>query len=286
MATREMIPRLITLLEEHKVGATWATVGALFCESKDELLSLLPSPKFRNPAFGIRSYLHEVGQDERDDPLHFAPTLVNSIRDTDYQELGSHTFAHLYCLEDGIDGLDIQADLKAAQAIAQKSGVELRSLVFPRNQFNEIALKSAHEQGFRIFRGNPSSWAWRTGNTADMGQLVKRGLRLVDSYIPIGRPSVPSLTSGLYNVPATYFLRPSFESPSRDFMLRRICRALDSAAQSGGIFHLWWHPHNFGGQPELGMEFLTEVLVHFSRLRHEYGMESKTMFQMSKSWSW
>jgi hypothetical protein len=34
---RAAIPRMLDLFERHGIRATWATVGFVFCESKDEL---------------------------------------------------------------------------------------------------------------------------------------------------------------------------------------------------------------------------------------------------------
>ncbi len=80
------------------------------------------------------------------------------------------------------------------------------------------------------------------------------------------------------DVAASRFLRP-FSHTTRlldPFRLARIKQAMDVAAQ-GGIFHLWWHPHNFGVNVTENMTFLNEILKHFSRLRDETGMTSSCM---------
>ena len=40
--TRRVIPRLLELFTEYNVHATWATVGFLFCGSRDELMDRRP----------------------------------------------------------------------------------------------------------------------------------------------------------------------------------------------------------------------------------------------------
>src|SRR5690606_21331977 len=77
-----------------------------------------------------------IGEDESSDPFHYAPTLVEAILDTPHQELATHTFAHYYCNEAGQNAEQFRADLRAAQRSAALFGQQLRSLVFPRNQFN------------------------------------------------------------------------------------------------------------------------------------------------------
>ena len=42
-----------------------------------------------------------IGPNERQDPYHFGLSLVRRIKDCPHQEIGTHTFSHYYCLEDG-----------------------------------------------------------------------------------------------------------------------------------------------------------------------------------------
>ena len=76
-----------------------------------------------------------VGPDEQSDPEHLAGSLVRLLADTPGQEVGSHTFSHFYCLEQGQHEVDLRADLAAARSIARLYGLELTSLVLPRNQW-------------------------------------------------------------------------------------------------------------------------------------------------------
>ena len=72
---REAIPRILDLFERHGIRATWATVGFLFAEDKDELLASLPPeelrPTYAQDALSNYRYLGEVGQNERQDPYSF-----------------------------------------------------------------------------------------------------------------------------------------------------------------------------------------------------------------------
>jgi hypothetical protein len=52
---------------------------------------------------------------------------------------------------------------------------------------------------------------------------------------------------------------------------------LDAAAESGQVYHLWWHPHNFGRWMPENLEFLESILRHFAVLRDEKGFSSWTM---------
>ena len=54
------------------------------------------------------------------------------------------------------------------------------------------------------------------------------------------------------------------------------------AAKNDQLFHLWWHPHNFGNDIEANMLFLKEILKHFVLLKEKYNMSSLNMEEISK----
>lgn len=58
---------------------------------------------------------------------------------------------------------------------------------------------------------------------------------------------------------------------------RRVIQGLRAAARKNEIFHLWWHPHNFGADLEANIAGLKAILDEFERLRDKYGMQSLTM---------
>ena len=100
---REVVPRMLDAFERNGIHATWATVGVLFCESKDELIARAPTerPRYVDQSYSSYAYLNQIGQTEREDPYHFAPSLLALVRDTPDQEIATHTFSHFYTLEEG-----------------------------------------------------------------------------------------------------------------------------------------------------------------------------------------
>lgn len=54
------------------------------------------------------------------------------------------------------------------------------------------------------------------------------------------------------------------------------------AARRKEIFHLWWHPHQFGIGVEKKLEFLKKLLDHFALLRERDGLESLTMQEVAE----
>lgn len=149
-----MVPRMLDLLDHYELGCTWATVGFLFCDGRDELLARLPAirPSYRNPRLSNYSYLNTVGADESKDPYHFAPSLIRDISRRPHQEIATHTFSHYYCLEEGQTYEALAADIDAALDVAAAKGYSIRTIVFPRNQVSAAALAVCREAGITVYR--------------------------------------------------------------------------------------------------------------------------------------
>jgi hypothetical protein len=62
----------------------------------------------------------------------------------------------------------------------------------------------------------------------------------------------------------------------------RIKNEMERAAQHGEIYHLWWHPHNFGHYPKESMDGLEEILNHFAMCKEKYGMQSLSMGEIAE----
>jgi peptidoglycan/xylan/chitin deacetylase (PgdA/CDA1 family) len=286
LGVREAIPALLDVFSKRGIHATWATVGFLFCRDKREVEQTLPVrlPKYENQALSPYD-LSELGEDEARDPFHYAPSLIEKIAATKGQEIGTHTFSHFCCEERGQTALDFDADLDSAARAADRLGVVLKSLVFPRNQVNRAYRGVLEKRGIRAYRGSGSRWPYT--ESASLESHGKRAVRLADAYVPLTGhqtygPNPPD-SFGLVDVPASAFLRPYDRRLERleGLKLRRVRAAMSHAARAGEIFHLWWHPHNFGVNLRENMAMLTRVLDHFQALRNEYGMESLSMLEAS-----
>lgn len=277
---RDAIPQMLERFERDGIAATWATVGMLFCETREELLDSLPPadlrPRYRDATLSNYSYLEEVGPDEARDPYYFGAALIERIADCPGQEIATHTMTHFYCLEPGASVESFEADLDAACRVAARRGITLRSIVFPRNQYAAPHLDAIRKKGIRRYRGNPTSWAYRP--EAGAGQtLSRRLLRLMDAHSGMLGPHLYPPGSG--DVPASHFLRPCSGGLARvhPLHLQVIERAMTRAAKVGLGFHLWWHPHNFGMNTAENLAGLERIIAHFVRLRDAYGMVSRSM---------
>jgi hypothetical protein len=126
VGARIAIPQLLKLFTEFSIRATWATVGFLFFDRTRTLLEYAPEqrPQYRNSRLYPYSDLPPDDAKETADSIYFAPSLIRLIAETEHQELGTHTFSHYFCLEEGQDIETFRQDMLAARAAAQKLGFE------------------------------------------------------------------------------------------------------------------------------------------------------------------
>lgn len=285
--TRELIPRMLSLFEQEQVHVTWATVGMLFAKDWEEWAEAMPElmPTYKNSERSSYRLKELFAGEQQFNNYFFAPELVDQIISTPYQEMATHTFSHYYCREEGQDLLQFKHDLQAARRMAARKGIELRSLVFPRNQLDAPYLKICAEEGIKTVRSNPVDWFWNM----DVAEgRMKRLVRGADAYLPIGhKTSYPlsglTLKEGLpLSLPASRLLRPVH--PDNKFLnnlrLKRILKEMTAAAKARECYHLWWHPHNFGDAPEQSMADLEVIVRHYKKLEQEWGMHSMSMLEV------
>ena len=278
--TLEVIPQILDCFEKNDLQATWATVGMLFNSNWEEWMANRPEelPTYDNPNLDAYAY----GERHRHsglDRFFFAPELVRAILQTKGQELGSHTYSHYYCGESGQTVRQFNADLAQAVQLARQFGVTLTSLVFPRNQYRESYIAACGANGIRQVRTNPKAWYWADPKAG----LVAKVARTADAYLPFASKSYPfsgveALGSGVQGQPASRFLRPLHSNRMLNALrLQRVVSEMTEAAQKGEVYHLWWHPHNFGDSPLESMAALEVLVGAYRKLAALYGFESRSM---------
>lgn len=281
----QAIPRLLALFREYGINVTWATVGMIMCANYQHWRDIRPAVL---PTYS-RAHISPYRMDDlvRENPkLFFARPLVEQILAAPGQELATHTYSHFYCGEAGATPEQFAADLACARAIAAGMGVSMCSAVFPRNQLVEPFLAALPPAGIRVYRGNSPHWLYRTGDAVP-GGIAGRVVRFLDACLPLsGNGTVQAQPHGaLVNLPASLFLYPwsARRRASLPLRLQRIRRAMTRAARTAGVFHLWWHPHNFGADLEQNLALLERVLQHYRVLADTYGMQSCCMEDFAHS---
>lgn len=285
--TGKVIPEILQLFQKSNIHATWASVGMLFNKNwaEWEENSAEKKPNYANTALSSYNYGNSI-KNKGYNELCFAPELIFEISKTVGQEMATHTYSHYYCLEGGQGKESFKQDLIQAIAIASKMGIDLKSLIFPRNQIRRKYLKICSELGIKNVRSNPDSWYWNDTSTSGLSTKITR---TADAYLNLGKKTYPysdlKRNNGLpLEQKASRFLRP-VESNTllRNLKLKRIRDEMTDAAKNDKIYHLWWHPHNFGDQPEESLKDLTHLIKHFELLRSKYGFQSLNMMELGKS---
>lgn len=289
--TLSLIPELLRLFERYAVNATWATVGGVFANDRNEWERLKPSilPQYTLEKYSAYKWVEKHDLPEHLYFAHFAPQVVDHILKYPGQELGTHTFGHYYCLEkqSGFEAFD--ADLKAAKKAALKYNNQPVSLVFPRNQFNKECLKICFANGIKVIRSNPNSWFW-TPVPDSRSQMLRKIYRTGDAYIPLAkRTSYPLKAIEIkqnepIQLPASRLLRPwhATYQLANKLSLQRVLKEIKTAAIRKECYHLWWHPENFGDHPEENLRNLNLILQEYKTCKLKFGMTSWNMGEYAK----
>lgn len=283
--TRETIPAILQLFSKYDIHATWAIVGMLFNKDWNEWKNNTPNllPDYLNSNLSAYDFGNSIENLDNIN-LVFAPQLIELINRVNGQEIGTHTYSHYYCLEPGQNKEQFKADLEKAIEIAEKMEIKLKSLVFPRNQLKKEYLEICADLGIENVRSNPSSWYWRDPLSENvLNKLARSG----DAYLPFGNKtySIAELTKE-DDLPleqkASRFLRPSEgNNLIRKLKLQRIKKEMLRAAKKSQVYHLWWHPHNFGENPKESLKDLKVILEHYNWCKNKYNFHSVNMQELN-----
>lgn len=286
---RESVLKTLKLFEKHQIHATWAIVGALFCRSKTELENLVNKElTYTESGHRLKDYLEEkIGLDEEDDPLHFAPTLIEKISSSKDQEIGSHTFTHFYVMDETNDPNALEKELIGMAVVCP----EAESMVFPRNQSMRPAVEVLRKRGYTSYRGLQENALWKylvpLKKENKILSKIRRLIRLSEVYLPLygvfSYPIESAIEEGICNFRASAMFKPYF--PKLAFLERlkinNIKRGMKIAAQKGHVYHLWWHPHNTGINYDLNFKQLDDICAYYNELAKKHKMISVSMKELA-----
>ncbi len=283
--TKMVIPKILEIFASSNINATWATVGMLFLENYEKWKEIKPElyPCYLNKKLSAYVWGGENEKSLLNGVCHFAPILIDEIFKTKGQELASHTFSHYYCLEEGQGKADFELDLKLFDKQIKRLKSECYSLVFPRNQFNKEYLENCLSHDINVVRANPKDWFWDINKKET---FIKKAVRTLDCYFPITNTvydisEIETYANKLVLLPSSRFLKPiSKFSVLNKLRNIRIKNEMTDAAKNNKCYHLWWHPHNFGENPEKSMESLKEIINHYTFLHEKYQMRSSSMIDI------
>ncbi len=286
--TGKAVEEILKAFQEYEIHATWAAVGFLFFKDAETLKKTIPDelPHYVNQF--LSPYRYIIESKVLENCYHFAPELLDLIHKHENQEIATHTFSHYYSLEKIHNPTAFKADLASAIHTAEDFGLRIQSIVFPKNQFNRELLPILTELGITSYRGNEHSWAYNAAAVKENNTIFRRAYRLLDAYFNLSgyhTYQIDALSREKpYNIPSSRFLRPCSERYRilDNLRLLRIKKAMSYAAKNQTVFHMWWHPHNFGKNTLANLSFLREILKHYEKLKKNYGMQSLNMGEVAE----
>jgi len=241
---RAAVNKTLEMFENRNIRSTWATVGAIGLDNWNDYFNIVHSqPKYKNQKFNI---IEEYSKIDPNGDLHFAPNLVQKIIETQGQELGSHTFSHIYCREDGFDITDFLYDTNCyAKVFKEKFNILPRSIVFPRNQTNFIELLK--DLNFEIYREKK---AYIFNN-----KIAERAENVFEVISPFPYSSVKfDISKTIGNL----FIRFDLPSLLWKIQMNKLKYTIQNMSNND-VFHIWWHPHNVGPNLKFGLARFEEM---------------------------
>lgn len=264
--------RLLGLLVERELPATWAAVGAMFGDGFDPAHALEPATVNGRPWEAPVP----TGGTASSAPEYFAPPLLDALLAAAVpQEVGFHGWTHLPFPEMTARRRD--QELAACRDLAARRGFPGTSFVFPRNDV--AGLDALRTHGFTCYRDRDPR---RTPRVA--GPLGRVEV-LLDDWL--GRTPIhvrPRVERGLVALPGSTPIRFAEGARRRlpdGWRNRRLRRGVAAAGRSGELFHLWFHPINLHPEPERRLEVVRAWLDDVVAARDAGRIAVRTMGQVA-----
>lgn len=286
-----IVDRLLSLSDKYGVKLTFATVGFLFNKDKNSFNKNIPEiiPSYKNKIHDPYPLIDNIGENEDQDKIHYAFDTLLKIKQNGNHEIATHTYCHFYCLEEGQTLEQFEADLKMAKKVAKDIDIDIKSIVFPRNQVRADYLNICEKYGIVAYRGIENHAIYQPKPKIDSKNPLHRALRLSDAYINITGTHTYNInnlkTNGIIDLPSSSFLRPYNKKLGilEPLKVLRVKKGMSQAAKKGELFHMWFHPHNFGRNIEENFKNLKSIYEMYSKLNSQYNFESTTMSQLANS---
>lgn len=279
---KDLIPRILQLFEKYNIHATWAVVGFLIFEDKDILEKYTKNNNINYTNSKINSYNYiDLIRIEDDNCYYFGNALINQIKEVDNQKIGSHSFSHYYAKELGQTIHDFERDVEMFDRVLLKYfDVKAKTYIPPRFQHNSKYNEILKKNGYNSYRGIRNEKM----KQSKLPKFLIKKIKFLDRYFNLlGKRSYylkeVMIEEGIYNIKESYYMRP-FKSNNfffEYFKIIRIKKEMTHAAKKSKVFHLWWHPHDFGINIENNMKQLEKILIHYSFLKTKYNFSSMCM---------
>lgn len=239
---RENISRILELLEEYQITATWAVVGHIFYEHCEEC-EICPILEWKG-----KYHSYEEAYKTRH-PLWYGADVIDMLLNQKMKhEIAFHGYSHKTF--NSMSREEAEVEIQEFIRVASRKGIVAKSIVFPRNKVGHLDLFQKY--GFECYRSE-ESLPLLTRNKYIVGRIAKN----LDHILGISTPPIYELkdfaAENMANLTATQHVFGF--SRSTDLLLdkwgfpnlrvRRITRAIRKAASQKKVAHIWVHPEEF-----------------------------------------
>lgn len=273
----EIVNRLCVLFEQYDISATWAVVAHLFedCDGHQDF----PTVDFD----WIDEWYGELPCEsgvERE--MWYSPTILESIKTcSPGQDIGLHGYTHLILGHPSCPQRAAERELSAAVAVLEDHGISPSSFVFPRNQIGHLDV--LENSDIDVYRGYDDIWFERW----QLPRYLRKPFRFANEVLSWTPPVVtPRVNNGLVEIPGSQAFRPFHDgweyAPGRT-RFRRAKKGLDTAAETGKIFHLRFHPFDLGFDLDRLLDSLQDIFRYADMLRDENRLEIRSLSEIANN---
>jgi peptidoglycan/xylan/chitin deacetylase (PgdA/CDA1 family) len=261
---------IFEILERYEVPATFALVGLFaggyeeYIESRNKLLESKPHKNWLQ--IPERSFSAGITDG------WFYPELVERIRSKGMHEIASHSYSHLPMHNEGVTDKSFATELELVKQWKVANSIELSTFIYPRNQIQfKDALNDFEYLGYRQCDIQNTAYATRLKILQDECNIQKKS----DMHSVFANPIA---------IPPGTFLNwrhgPRRAIP-KSITMRRWANVLKHTVSTGGVAHLWMHPHNLitaKGQ----VEFFEDAISRVAEFRNSGLIEVRTQSDYCK----
>lgn len=271
---RQCFFKLAELHDRLSVPATWAMVGHIM-QGPCGPDAHVQMPK---PASGYDRYaVCPCADGQLHDLWHAPDFLPPLLKRPELHDIGCHTYSHLQSGQPYVTPEMAQAEIRACVAAARQAGVrEMVSIVFPLHSWGH--LETVRQHGFKVTRLLRSDAHW-SKQEAFLPTLYRRLSVLGLLPLPLGRAQEHY---GLVDVPASvcWVMRVGLGAKIPvGWWVRSIKKAIDRAARTKRVFHVWSHEYNFAVETDTWLAAYADVLEYAKRLEDRGDIRCRNLRQ-------
>ena len=272
---RETIQRLLNMMDEFGIVATWAITGHLFYEKCEEC--------------NICPIMDLKGKDNRFDqiwgthnPMWYGADVVETLKSRDSRhEIAFHGYTHR--LFDRLSKDEARFEIQEWLKLAKRKNIVPQTVIFPQGKIDHLDL--FQEAGFICYRGKEVMQP--VLSIPLLGKVLNR-INLVLSILTPQGYEVKIDPHGLVNIPSSQWL---FRTNRRietildslnfhTFRLQPTIKSIERAAEEKKVVHLWAHPHEF--RTEKDFEKLRFVFERFAEQAKAGRLQAITMADLAQ----